>query len=57
MSENTLKQAKDNALDKLREAEKSIYAWACMEEVGPQRNYAFSLYEIVRTAPREATDE
>jgi len=57
MSENTLKQTKDNALAKLREAEKAIHAWAVMEEVGPQRNYAFSLYEIVRTAPREATDE
>lgn len=41
----------------LHEAEAAIHAWAKEEDVGPQRNYAFNLYEIVRTAPREATHD
>jgi hypothetical protein len=45
---------KAEALEKLREAEKTIYKWACEEDVGDTRTYAFNLYEIVRTAPREA---
>jgi hypothetical protein len=45
---------KEDAYLKLREAEKAVYKWACEEEIGSDRTYAFNLYEIVRTAPREA---
>lgn len=47
-------QLKDEAHRKLQEAVKAIHAWACSEDVGPKRTYAFNLYEIARTAPREA---
>lgn len=49
-----VEQLKQQAMQKLKEAEKALYAYACECEVGTEREYAFNLYEIVRTAPREA---
>jgi len=39
---------------KHRECEKAAHAVAAATPVGPERNRAFDLYEIIRTAPREA---
>lgn len=47
-------QLKQQAMKKLQEAERALHEWACEEDVGDNRTIAFNMYEIVRTAPREA---
>ncbi len=47
-----LDKMKQDALSKIREAEKATYAWACECEVGPERIRAFEIYDNVRTATR-----
>lgn len=41
---------------KHRECEKAAYALACELPVGLDREYFFNMYEIIRTAPREARE-
>jgi hypothetical protein len=43
-----------DAMDKLRAAEQALYAYWTEVDVGPERTWGANLYEIVRTAPREA---
>ncbi len=45
---------KQEALAKIREAEKAAYAWACECDVGAERVRAFEIYDNVRTATRVA---
>lgn len=52
--DQSVEQLKQHAIQKLSEAVIALYAHACECEVGPEREYAFNLYNIVRTAPKEA---
>lgn len=45
---------KEKVMDTLQAVTKMLYEYACQCEVGDERTRAFNLYEIVRTAPREA---
>ncbi|WP_298705885.1 hypothetical protein [Variovorax gossypii] len=49
-----LKNLRDDFQRKHRECEKAAHALAAALPVGAERNRAFDLYEIIRTAPREA---
>lgn len=49
-----IKALRDEAMTKLREAEKALYAYWTEVDVGPERTWGANMYEIVRTAPREA---
>lgn len=49
-----IKALRDEAMAKLREAKKALYAYWTEVDVGPEREWGANMYEIVRTAPREA---
>lgn len=52
--EPKIKALREEALAKLREAEIVLYTYWTECEVGDERTWGANLYEIVRTAPREA---
>jgi hypothetical protein len=45
---------REDAMSKLRAAEQALYAYWTEVDVGPEREWGSNMYEIVRTAPREA---
>ena len=48
----TLEQLKQNAQSTRLAAERAWYAYACEVDIGPDREYAFEVYERIRTATR-----
>lgn len=50
------KALREDAMAKLREAEKALHAFWTECDVGPERTWGANMYEIVRTAPREARE-
>lgn len=52
--EEAIAQLREDFQRKHRECEKAAHALAAATPVGRERNRAFDLYEIIRTAPREA---
>jgi len=54
MSEENKKfeELKKAAQDARLSAERAYYAYACEVDVGPEREYAFEVYERIRTATR-----
>jgi hypothetical protein len=51
-----IKALRDDAMAKLREAERAMYAYWTECDVGPEREWGANMYEIVRTAPRAARE-
>jgi hypothetical protein len=49
-----IRELREVAIAKLRVAEQALYAYWTECEVGPEREWGANMYEIVRTAPREA---
>jgi hypothetical protein len=49
-----IKALRDDAMAQLRAAEKALHAYWTECDVGDERTWGANLYEIVRTAPREA---
>jgi len=43
-----------DAMDKLKAAEHALYAYWTEVDIGAEREWGANMYEIVRTAPREA---
>lgn len=52
--DTSLDQLRSDFWSKHRECEKAAYALAGALPVGAERERFFNLYEIIRTAPREA---
>ena len=52
--EEIITQLKADFSAKHRECEKAAYALAGALPVGREREIAFTMYDIIRTAPREA---
>jgi hypothetical protein len=51
-----VKALREDALAKLRAAESALHAYWTECDVGPERTWGANLYEIVRTAPRDARE-
>lgn len=49
-----IKALREEALARLRDAEKALYAYWTEVDVGPEREWGANMCEIVRAAPREA---
>lgn len=52
--EEAIARLREDFQRKHRDCEKAAHALAAATPVGPERNLAFDIYEIIRTAPREA---
>lgn len=51
-----IKALREAALAKLRDAEKALHAYWTEVDVSDERTWGANMYEIVRTAPREARE-
>jgi len=49
-----VKALREDALAKLKDAEHALHAYWTSCEIGDEREWGANLFEIVRTAPREA---
>lgn len=48
-----IEQLRKDFYEKHKAAEKAAYAWCCEVDVGPEREYAFQVYENIRCATRK----